>query len=250
MRIVASVLGIAALMSTSALAADLVIYDPVEDVPEVAYAPSYDWTGFYAGVQGGLVVGESDLEQVVPLLPPPTPNTFGKTYDPSGGFLGVHAGYLFALDNGIVFGIEGDWDWIGAEGSLAPDGPAPAGMSITGTSTLNSMGSIRGRLGYAADRTLFYVTAGFAAADYDYAYAIGNGITTLGQVDDNFNARGYTAGIGVAQAFTNNLIGHVEYRYSDLGTLDIDGDPLNPAAPSGTLDLRTHDIRAGVSLKF
>jgi outer membrane immunogenic protein len=245
MRFAASVLGITALMSTSALAADLVLYDPVDTVPEVAYDPSYDWTGFYAGVSGGLVVGDSALEQEALV---PTPATYAKTYDPSGGFLGVHAGYLFALDNGIVFGLEGDWQWMEAEGELALDGPGPVGVSFTGTSTLNSMGSIRGRLGYAADRTLFYVTGGFAVADYDYSY--GPNIVGVSNTAGNFDAKGYTAGVGVAQAFTDTIIGHVEYRYSDFGTLDIDGDPMNPADPAGTLDLKTHDIRAGISLKF
>jgi outer membrane immunogenic protein len=61
-------------------------------------------------------------------------------------------------------------------------------------------------------------------------------------------SNGWTAGAGVDYAFTNDVFGRVEYRYSDLGTasfvnmLTNSGDAGNKAPIS--------DVRVGIAYKF
>ncbi len=61
---------------------------------------------------------------------------------------------------------------------------------------------MRGRLGYAADRVLFYGTAGGAVGD-----------VTAGQ------SAGWTAGAGLEAALTENLTARIEYLYLKLGNI-------------------------------
>ncbi len=58
---------------------------------------------------------------------------------------------------------------------------------------------------------------------------------------------GWTIGAGVEYAFTNNLIGRAEYRYTDFGSEDL---ASVRGFPDGTLDLSTNDIRLGIAYKF
>ena len=65
--------------------------------------------------------------------------------------------------------------------------------------------------------------------------------------DSATGSKGWTAGAGVEYAFTNNLLGRVEYRYTNLGTVSfvapgIMSDPGNKVTIS--------DIRAGLAFKF
>lgn len=248
MKLAASILGISGLMGTTALAADLATAPAYIDdvVSETGYdAPGFDWTGFYVGFQGGHTVGDSQMERALAF---PVPDSlYTKSYDPAGGFLGLHASYLFQLDNNLVVGVEGDWNWSSAEGVLFPETAPLPPFTIDGTSTLSSEASIRAKLGYALDRTLIYVTAGVGFADYEFTY---NVPTALLATTDSFQGTGYTVGVGLAQAFTDNIVGHVEYRYSDYGSQDLELVPMNPASGPGTINLRTHNLSAGVSLKF
>src|SRR5690606_35125678 len=55
---------------------------------------------------------------------------------------------------------------------------------------------------------------------------------------------GWTIGAGVEQAFTDSMIGRVEYRYSDYSKSDMFG----AAGLDGDID--SHSIMVGVSMKF
>lgn len=98
-------------------------------------------------------------------------------------------------------------------------------------------GSVRLRAGYAFDRTLIYATGGWATVrNYQKEYI-------EGVLDDKFKDRlnGYTVGVGVEQAFTDNLFGRLEYRYNDFG---------NKVFLDDKLDLQQHTVKAGLGVKF
>ncbi len=94
---------------------------------------SVNWSGFYAGVNGGYGWG-----------------TNTDVLSPAGGFGGGQIGYNFQRGN-IVFGGEAD-----IQGADISD----TGYGLK--SKMNWFGTVRGRVGYAFNRALVYGTGGFA----------------------------------------------------------------------------------------
>ena len=141
--------------ATSASAADLPAR--VEPVAPVVYVPAFSWTGFYLGGELGWVQTNPNYTTGAVLLgvpfavSPATSNKNGLTY-------GLMAGYNYQVGN-LVLGVEGDFaGWtVGKIRYTAVTGDFLTAQSKWG-------GSIRGRLGYAADRALLYVTGGAAFA--------------------------------------------------------------------------------------
>lgn len=194
-----------------AYAADLVEPAPV---PAEQVVTTFDWTGGYVGIhKGGSWLNgrfSADGEDA-------SENFNGFT-------IGKFAGYNFSFDN-IVVGVEGDitYNWndnryhaFGTHGDV-------------GT---NLGGSLRGRLGYAVDRTLVYATGGWAVTR-------GFIDTPTGDEDRNFN--GWTLGAGVDWAVTDNIFVRGEYRYTDYGDQKISGIKV---------DLDHHQALFGVAYKF
>lgn len=108
----------------------------------VMYAPSYNWSGFYVGINGGGGLGRSSWD-----------STGG--FDVSGGLVGGTVGYNYQ-SGPAVFGIEGDIAWSNIRGSTTT-------ACAAGCETQNTwLGTARARLGYAWDRWLPYVTGGAA----------------------------------------------------------------------------------------
>jgi outer membrane immunogenic protein len=140
------------------------------------------------------------------------------------GFLaGATLGVNFQTD-GFVFGAEADFD-----GSLI-DGKKSSPFCSTGTQceTKNFwFSTLRGRLGYAADRVLFYGTAGGA---------LGN--VSAGQSGNfqRFTKGGWTAGAGLEAAFTENLTARIEYLYLKLGNVVCTSPAACGADPGGNPD--------------
>ena len=87
--------------------------------------------------------------------------TAGST-DPAGGPFGGTVG--FNVQNwGLVFGLEGDLagTWMRNNTSSGTGICAVPGCTVQ----TSCFGTARGRVGYASDRALFYVTAGGAFGD-------------------------------------------------------------------------------------
>jgi outer membrane immunogenic protein len=114
------------------------------------------------------------------------------------------------------------------------------------TSTVKSYGSARGRLGFAVDHWLFFGTAGWAWGTWATSY----GATGFPPVFTNSASShsGWTAGAGVEYAFTNYLLGRLEYRYTDLGTVTYVDAPSNTSELGNKVTI--NDIRAGIAFKF
>ena len=81
---------------------------------------------------------------------------------------------------------------------------------------------MRARAGYAADRTLFYVTGGLAFADAEHTWDDGSFFVDPfdlppEKVDLDF---GWVIGAGVEHAWTDNWLVRIEGLYFDLGSED------------------------------
>ena len=208
-----------------AWAADPVVY---EQAPEAEVIAGYSWTGAYIGIQGGY--GWAELSDDGDTFLEDDLDDGDDSLDLDGGFAGVYAGYNYQW-NSIVVGIEGDINkaWINEEFDFAGDDAEVE---------LEWFGSVRGRVGYAWDRTLFFGTAGVAFAHVEYE---------LGDLDfdDEEDFVGWTAGLGVEHAFTDNLLARAEYRYYDFGSEEFGDDDV-----SGDLDLDMHTVSVGLAYKF
>ena len=109
------------------------------------------------------------------------PEDTGSTSD-TGGLVGGTVGANFQTD-AFVFGVEGDWDY-----SAINTGTTGAVCSMTGTCQTgnNWLATARARVGYAADRVLFFGTAGGAFANMQTTYS---GVQTSTQRPDGQPAR-------------------------------------------------------------
>jgi outer membrane immunogenic protein len=180
------------------------------------YAAPYNWTGFYLGINGGGGWGRSEFT-----APFPT-----GSFDTSGGLVGGTVGYNWQMGQ-LVFGLEGDIDWSGIKGSAVCVG--------TTCETRNDwLGTARGRIGYAFDRFLPYITGGAAFGN------VKNTVAGIGSTDQS-NV-GWTIGGGLEASIAGPWRAKVEYLYVDLGD---SGSVLG-----STADFRSNVVRAGLNYRF
>jgi len=196
--------GVAALGGT-AFAADL----PSRSTPPVFVPPPpvFTWTGFYVGGQIGYEWGTSSTTATNYA----TGAVIGQPdYNPSGVVGGIHHGYNYQISH-FVIGYEGDINGASYQGS---------GLNNTGTilhaTNIPFEHSIRGRVGVAWDRTLFFATGGMAFANLQ-----NTSTNTFNGFSDTFNntSVGWTVGGGAEYAITNNWSVRAEYRHTDYGNI-------------------------------
>lgn len=226
--VLASAVTLAAVsMLGAAHAADLARPMPMKAPPPFV-SPAYNWTGFYAGINGGGGWGGSQWSS--------GPAT-SRTYDVSGGMVGGTLGYNWQY-NQAVFGLEGDLDWTNLKGSGGGAGcpVAPGGTCQTRNDWL---GTVRGRIGYAFDRFLPYATGGLAVGDVKARPSTGGSTSTT-------NA-GWTVGAGLEVALSGPLTAKVEYLYADLGNASCGAAVCGAAA---NMNFHTNIVRAGLNYRF
>ena len=227
-----------AALSSVASAADL----PRRSVAPVApmMAAPFSWTGFYAGANAGYAFSGDDKLGI-----------YGPAYVPTAnaGNLGVRgfkgglfAGYNWQMSNmPIIVGLEADINLSGADRKVS--GITAGGTAFAASSKVPWDGSVRARLGYGFDRTLLYVTGGFAFGGNEYKLTTTAPVVTSLSNDDT--RAGYTVGAGVDYAFTNNLFGGLEYRYTNLGK-----KTLTNGVVTTTTTPDWHQVMARIGYKF
>jgi len=192
-----------------AAAADIGAYTPTPEAPPYTGNQGFTWTGPYVGGMIGYGWGSSKRA--------------GTTAHADGVTGGAYAGYNFSVSN-FLLGIEGDITASGMEGK-------------NGAFTVSNPwdGTLRARAGFTMDRVLFYGTGGLAFGEVK----VKNGASS----DSNVQT-GWTVGAGAEAAITGNVVGRLEYRYTDLGS---SGFATTPASNVG---FTSNQIFAGVGLKF
>ncbi len=209
-----------------ALAADL----PQPGPPPTYFKappPVFTWSGIYIGINGGYAFGDSNWSS-----PPPPTGNFSTDGFLVGGTIGGN--YQWGQ---FVLGIEADGDWQNLNGTTYN-----TCGSYGCTTQSDWLATVRGRVGYAWDRVLFYGTGGAAFGDLQAAAGVlpFNSTTQIG----------WTAGGGVEFAFTPNWTAKVEYLYVDLGTQSC---PVGSCSKSGnptSVSLTENVVRAGINYKF
>jgi outer membrane immunogenic protein len=240
MRILLTGAALAALAAGPALAADLGRPAPAPVYTKAPPVPTtYNWTGFYIGADGGYGWGTSNGTLTNAAGASLAPYSYNVNGPIAGGFIGGN--YQI---NQFVIGLEGDWQWADLTGNGGSIASLGAGGPFAISTTVNDYGSIRGRLGVAFDRFLVFGTGGWAWGNFSTSYV--NGAVALGSVGGN-SSNGWTAGGGVEYAFTDNILGRIEYRYTNLGSAS--GSPALGFAEAGN-NVTINDVRAGIAYKF
>ncbi|MCJ2015977.1 porin family protein, partial [Methylobacterium sp. E-065] len=197
--------------------------------------PVFTWTGAYFGINAGYAFDASSRSNNSTFV---VPGGVGLTNGPAAvatfrnrsqdGFSGgaqVGYNYQFTPGSGVVVGIEADAQYLDfgrsrnnafINGALAP------GYYVTdprGLSSLDYFGTVRGRLGYAFDRTLVYGTGGFA-------YGSGSADRSFGGYAGNDSFRtGYAVGGGIEYALPTDSF--LNFFRSSAVTLKVEGLYVN-----------------------
>jgi outer membrane immunogenic protein len=187
------------------------------------YAPVSSWAGLHVGLQGGYAWGSA-----------PDGSVFHNNTSPAGIFGGANIGYDFDLTNNWIFGVEADANIGDIKDSMVPIfGPSSIEQK------LDYFGTVRGRLGYAMGSNLLYGTAGWA-----WGHSVRSGVG-LPLASDSNSLSGWTVGAGVEHAFTPNVIGRLQYLYTDYGTAN-----YNLGLGNFPVGLTTSTLSLGVNFKF
>jgi outer membrane immunogenic protein len=218
-RLCFALIGLMALAG-SAAAADLPRPAPAPYFKAPVYVP-YNWTGFYIGINGGGAFGTSNWDS-------------NGSRNISGGLVGGTIGYNYQWGQ-AVFGVEGDIDWASISGTSS-NATCPFGCKTSDT----WLSTVRGRIGYAADRFMPFVTGGAAFGDIR--------ASTPGFATQSSTNAGWTLGGGIEGAITQNWTAKVEYLYVDLGNFNCG---LNcGAGVTNNVSFKTNILRAGLNYKF
>lgn len=247
----------ATLAGSSAFAADLAFKAP---------APVYyNWSGCYFGANGGgawnsmnFTIGNNDPTFFGPAFASgATPSTYSESAH--GGIAGAQAGCNWQpTGSAYVIGLEGDADWTNLKNSKTINTNVAGFSSGTGTATdtMQSIATIRGRIGYAFDHLLVYATGGLALgnANYYYAFAFpGSGENYVASY--SATRVGGTAGAGVEYAFNSVISAKVEGLWYDLKGSQFQAGGQTPVTPANDVHVITAGtdsgwmVRAGLNFK-
>jgi outer membrane immunogenic protein len=174
---------------------------------------AYNWSGIYAGASAGWA---SDV-----ISPEMATGTFGSSSQK--GFIGgVQAGFNKQA-GALVVGVEADFSFSNATSGNSRTLAGPYGnYTLAGDGKIDSsfvnLGTVRARVGYAADRVLVYGTAGYAVGRHKMEMS-GTFTATSGAVPGHASdagsgsntMSGWVAGAGVEYAFARGISVKAEY---------------------------------------
>jgi outer membrane immunogenic protein len=198
-------------------------------------APSY----FFDGAGGTITLSNSHSSRpIIGGSPIVITETGDGHYSVGGGLIGGTLGYNWQRGR-WVFGIEGDYAWADVAGhsSACGSNPHPCGTS------LDSLGTFRGRIGYAAGSTgslLPYLTGGAAFGNV-------RGWDSLMSASGTSLRTGWTAGAGIEAMITPQWTAKLEYFHADFGGSQL--FDIVPGIPE-TVDLRLDSARIGLNYRF
>ncbi len=198
-----------------------------------ANGPYTNWAGAYLGLNGGFGLGSS--QWTLGLMATDVFNT-------NGFLFGGTVGFNYPV-SAVLFGLEADVDWSSLNGSAGTCAVTTAGATAACESKNNLLGTARGRVGYALDRTLIYVTGGAAFGP------VQTGLNPPAAFDTTTKV-GWAAGAGVEFAFFGNWSAKAEYLFVDLGSASCTTAANCGSATGSSVTLTENLVRGGVNYRF
>ena len=200
--------------------------------------PIFCWTGFYIGADLGYAWGKDTTTEY--LTASNTFTGFNPSYNINSALGGLYAGYNYQIGSAVL-GVESDVDVARMRGGFTD--PVVGGA---GDTRLDWQGSLRGRLGFAADKVLIYGTGGLAFADISHTYT--NLFSGVAETTSGLRT-GWTAGAGIEVAVMSNWLVRAEYRYTDYRPYRYDSVTSFPGF-TGQQEPRFSAMRVGAAYKF
>ena len=202
-------------------------------------APAYNWTGFYAGVNFGSVIGQSHSSSVVPS----NGVVAGADVNDAGLTGGVQAGFNWQFSPAWFVGLEGDFGYLGAKRSNTDwfDG-IKIGQEASWYATA------RARTGYVTGPSLVYVTGGTAFVRTEDTFG-GNTVTGLAPAISDSTRTGWTVGAGIETKLDRNWSAKTEYLHIASGTHNFAANPYG-AADTASFRSQFHVVKAGLNYNF
>jgi outer membrane immunogenic protein len=257
-----------ALASTLALLLGTATQSRAADLPSVGKAPTvavpvaYNWTGFYVGGHAGYgwgsgdtAIGLTDAAGVLQGAAALGIFPLQYSYDRDGFVAGGQIGYNWQT-GAWVLGVEADFSATGIDGSSTVTTNV-VGFAFPNTSSVSQdmdwFGTVRGRVGYAANNWLFYGTGGLAYGRVNYTYRQTNAplgaINILGS-QSNVEV-GWTIGGGIEYGFGQWSV-RAEYLYYDLGdtTFAVPHNLAPTALFNPNFDNTGSIVRAALNYRF
>jgi outer membrane immunogenic protein len=230
-------------------------YDAMAAVPP----PVFSWTGFYAGVNAGYGFG-NDHNQTDLLLPGSFPGLItsepGTSVTPKGGLGGVQLGYNWQAAPHWIAGFEADFQGTAQNDTVCSSTtcihgftPTPVDEIVTVQHQIDYFGTLRGRIGYLYNNTLFYGTGGAAFGHVRESLHV----SFSGLFGDQTNAKdlaGYAVGGGIEAMLSGGWSAKAEYLYLNLGgissSLEVNQGGGSLTALSNST-VRDHIVRLGLN---
>src|SRR5215831_13399335 len=232
-------IGISAAQNASA--ADMSVKAPV-------YAPAtaapWNWTGFYLGGHIGAALASTNIADPfgVPI--------YGDTVRSPGFIGGGQIGFNYQ-QGAIVFGFEADASWVDSDGTNTC-------FAVSGTTASSNCrvrpdlyATVSGRLGYAVDRSLFYVKGGAAWTRGTVDMFVNNNPSGVFTSSSSFVTPGWTVGAGLEYALASAWSVKLEYDYLSFRGRDV-ATPANPFfdAPTTTISQHVQQVKLGLNYRF
>jgi outer membrane immunogenic protein len=256
-KIIVALLAATTLGVGAAAAADISRRAPA---PVYSPAPVFSWAGFYVGANAGYSWGSTDIGYSTPYAAP------SMTTHPDSFIGGGQIGYNWQTGL-VVWGLETDIAWrhgsddatflFGAKTTAnAPFGTF-SGDNAAFHTEQNWLGTVRGRIGYAAGSWLPYVTGGLAYGNVKHSITETLGAPNQANtrtISESTTKAGWTVGAGVDYAFAGPWSLGLEYLYVDLGTSTLNQPAQTNrnvfAADSASFKDTSHIVRARINYKF
>lgn len=245
----------------SALAADIPMKAPPRPLP---VAPS--WTGFYIGVNGGGVFGDTDVTHTgIPVGSVLASGDYTLDHHLSGWLAGGQIGYNWQIGSSWLWGLEADFDAADIHGDGSLSGPGVAqrngaaaalGNFVNAHDKIDFFGTVRGRFGgLVTNDLLLYATGGLAYAHIKTSGQFHYAAPVVDYFASGSDTRvGWTVGGGLEFRVAPRWTIKAEYLYYDLGKSSITSDfgvPVTaPFQSRFDFNNRGNIVRAGINYQF
>jgi len=204
-----------------------------------------DWSGPYAGLQVGYIFGDADTSSwnSDPTLGQQPFSLNGFDVDGFAG--GIFVGHMWLVGNDVVIGIEGEWNWAGADDTITR---IDQDIYTWGAEVEQEWdASLRLNAGKQMGDYMLYITGGVAWAGTNIV-----GFTSwnpLQGTDHDATLTGWTIGAGAEKKINENLHARILYRYSDYGDETWSLAPPNDV-DMGKIEYTNHMFTVGLSYCF
>lgn len=167
---------------------------------------------------------------------------------------GAQVGYNWQ-QGAIVYGLETDLSGTDLQstmnGGLTSIAPCPGDAAST-TAKVDWYGSLRGRVGWTADKVLFYGTAGLAYGHVNLSSNYNALLLSLSSNNSSTRA-GWVVGAGIDYMLRPDLFLNLGYQYVDLGTVSLaalTSSGCCTIAQTANAHAASHVVTVGLSWRF